>query len=68
MSDLLTMLREHDLPPRWDDRLVAWRGWETQPPAFICPPPRQECCEAYRPTGHQPRARRVVPRHHPGRH
>jgi hypothetical protein len=40
------MTRRHDLPPRWDDRIVTWRGWEVQIEAFICPPPRQRCCEA----------------------
>lgn len=48
MNDLLTMLREHDLPPRWDGRLVTWSGWTPQPPAFICPPPPlgDTCCPA----------------------
>lgn len=46
MTDLLTMLREHDLPPRWDGHAVLWHGWETRlAPIFICPPPRPTCCE-----------------------
>lgn len=38
--------RLHDLPPRWDGRIVVWQGWQAQPPAFICPPPRPSCCIA----------------------
>lgn len=34
-DDLLTMLREHDLPPRWDGRAVAWDGWEYVPPSSM---------------------------------
>lgn len=26
-DDLLTLLREHDLPPKWDGRAVWWEGW-----------------------------------------
>lgn len=43
-EDLLTMLREHDLPPFWDGLATVWDGWETQIEAFICPPPKQSCC------------------------
>lgn len=39
-------LREHDLPPMWDGLAVVWGGWLAPPPAFICPPPRPECCAA----------------------
>lgn len=46
MSDLLTMLRKHDLPPRWDGRAVVWQGWEYAPSGvFICPPPTRDVCE-----------------------
>ena len=47
MSDLLTLLREHDLPPRWDGHAVWWEGWHPGiVPVFICPPPRRPlCCE-----------------------
>lgn len=31
MSDLLTVAREHDLPPKWDGRCVVWLGWEYAP-------------------------------------
>lgn len=46
MNDLLTLLREHDLPPRWDGLATVWDGWETQIPAFVCPPPKSSCCSA----------------------
>lgn len=47
MSDLLTELREHDLPPKWDGLAVLWRGWEydTSHQVFICPPPPPSMCE-----------------------
>lgn len=45
MTDLLTMLRDHDLPPRWDGLAVVWDGWHAPVPVFICPPPRPSCCE-----------------------
>lgn len=45
-GDLLVELREHDLPPKWDGLVVVWHGWEYQRPAFICPPPKKDCCEA----------------------
>lgn len=37
MADLLTLVREYDLPLKWDGRRVVWRGW-TDPYAgvFIC--------------------------------
>lgn len=54
MTDLLTLLREHDLPPRWDGRAVWWEGWrpdlEAVGPVFICGPGaralRARVCEA----------------------
>ena len=49
MSDLLTELRQHDLPPKWDGRVVAWQGWEYAPSGvFICPPPKADVCEGCR--------------------
>lgn len=45
MSDLLTELREHDLPPRWDGRVVIWKGWEYQGTALVCPSPQPTVCE-----------------------
>lgn len=45
MTDLLAMLREHDLPPRWDGHAVVWSEWEyARPGVFICPPPPPEVC------------------------
>lgn len=45
MSDLLTLAREHDLPPKWDGHVVAWEGWEYAPSGvFICPRPRLDVC------------------------
>ena len=35
MNDLLTMLREHDLPPKWDGRCVVWLGWEYGTPTSL---------------------------------
>ena len=29
--------RRHDLPPRWDGRIVRWSEWDTSP-AFVCGP------------------------------
>lgn len=47
MSDLLTLMRENDLPPKWDGRVVRWDGWRDLPAAFICPPPRErDVCPA----------------------
>lgn len=47
MSDLLTLAREFDLPPKWNGLLVSWSGWEPQIPATICPPPKtRDCCSA----------------------
>lgn len=47
MTDLLTLAREHDLPPRWDGRIVTWTDWVPQLPAFVCPPPAlaDTCCQ-----------------------
>jgi len=38
--------RAHDLPRFWDGKAVAWRGWEAEIEAFICPPPKPSCCPA----------------------
>jgi len=47
VTDLLTMLREHDLPPFWDGHAVVWLPWEYAPSGvFICPPPKAETCES----------------------
>ena len=35
MSDLLSLLREHDLPPKWDGLAVLWKGWEYVPPTSM---------------------------------
>ena len=40
--------RRHDLPPRWDGRIVKWSEWDTSP-TFVCgrpqpPAPRCEGC------------------------
>jgi len=49
VSDLLTLAREFDLPPKWNDCIVRWNGWEPQLDAIVCrrgtPQPR-ECCSA----------------------
>lgn len=46
MSDLLTLARENDLPPKWNGLAVLWRGWEYVPAGtFICPPPKIDVCE-----------------------
>lgn len=45
-GDLLTELRENDLPPFWDGHAVVWEGWEyAQSGVFICPTPKREVCE-----------------------
>lgn len=36
MDDLLTLAREHDLPPLWDGLAVVWEGWRDVPPVFLC--------------------------------
>lgn len=42
MDDLLTLLREHDLPPFWDGLAVVWDTWRTEStPVFLCPPPKR---------------------------
>ena len=49
MTDLLTLAREHDLPPKWEGLAVLWRGWEAglRNHVIICPPPKTpECCAA----------------------
>lgn len=47
MADLLTLAREFDLPPKWNDCIVQWRGWEPEPTVLLCrrgkPAPR-DCC------------------------
>lgn len=57
MTDLLTLAREHDLPPRWDGFAVVWKPWQTPPPVFVCPPIRDnDVCTSCR-----------LPRYHRGR-
>lgn len=49
MSDLLTELREHDLPPSCDGIAVEWLGWQILPThVFICGRgrPEPDCCRA----------------------
>jgi Zn finger protein HypA/HybF involved in hydrogenase expression len=44
-DDLLTLMRENDLPPRWDGRVVVWEGWkDSMPNVFICPPTKRDVC------------------------
>lgn len=43
---LMSTARKHDLPPMWDGRIVTWHGWQTLPPAFLCPPPAPDCCRS----------------------
>lgn len=43
-ADLLTLAREHDLPPRWDGHPVTWTSWGPVPAAFLCPPPAGPRC------------------------
>lgn len=41
--------RPHDLPPRWDGKVVLWEGWRalhTDGPVFLCPPGPPQCCPA----------------------
>lgn len=43
--------RPHDLPPRWDGRVVVWDDWdrfEEKVVVFICPPPKasSRVCQA----------------------
>jgi hypothetical protein len=52
-GDLLALLREYDLPPRWDGRAVWWDGWRLPldgAQVFICGPGarhlRTRACEA----------------------
>ncbi|MDP9820403.1 hypothetical protein [Nocardioides massiliensis] len=45
MTDLLTLLREHDLPPRWDGRAVVWEGWEYAPITTLHLHMRPDVCE-----------------------
>ena len=54
MSDLLTMLREHDIPPRWDGLAVVWEGWQHAPPVHWCSARLVDVCEGCgRPTTHR---------------
>lgn len=66
MTDLLTLLREHDLPPRWDGLAAVWDGWHMPPadPVFICPPRavHASCCEGCGSTATQPMNRGRVAR------
>lgn len=66
MTDLLTLLREHDLPPRWDGLAVVWDGWHMPDPGpvFICPPRavRADCCVGCGSTAVQPSNRGRVAR------
>lgn len=36
----LTLVRKcgHDLPPRWDGRIVEWSEWDTSSSYFVCGP------------------------------
>ena len=43
MNDLLTLLREHDLPVAWDGLATVWDGWHKPAPAFVCPPQPSSC-------------------------
>lgn len=46
MSDILTLARENDLPPKWDGLVVLWDGWQYAPSGvFVCPPPKNDVCE-----------------------
>jgi hypothetical protein len=46
MSDLLSMLRDNDLPPKWDGRVIVWQGWQYAPSGVhVCPTPQREVCE-----------------------
>lgn len=55
MQPVLPVSRLHDLPPRWDGRVVAWDGWEVpNGPVFICPPLPKSCCEACGSAAQQP--------------
>lgn len=47
-GDLLTALRDHDLPQTWDGHLVTWRGWHPLRQVFICPRPQPGHCEQCR--------------------
>jgi hypothetical protein len=32
----VNLLREHDLPPKWDGRVIEWGAWAENGPIFIC--------------------------------
>ena len=44
MSDLLTLTREFDLPPKWDGHPVEWGEWD-KTPVIICPTPQRDPCD-----------------------
>ena len=50
MTDLFSLTRTHDLPPKWDGRVVAWSTWHPARELFICPPPKPEPCRACKST------------------
>src|SRR6476661_6352718 len=56
----LPLPTEHDLPPRWDGKVVEWRGWVMLPVAFVCPPRTRGCCEQCGSTADQPHNRGLV--------
>ena len=60
MTDLLTLAREYDLPPRWDGHAVVWKPWETPIAMQICPPPRADVCGRPAVRHGQPQQSRVV--------
>jgi hypothetical protein len=41
MTDLLSLMRENDLPPKWDGRAVLWESWRDDSDMFVCPPPHE---------------------------
>jgi hypothetical protein len=59
MTDMSAKAREHDLPPRWNGRIVLWGPWEMPPAAvFICGPVGRDryCCPYCGSTAERPRA------------
>ena len=63
-EDLLTLLREHDLPPFWDGLAVVWGQWTTDlPVVFVCPPPKRPAtCHGCGSTAEQHQAKGRVAR------
>lgn len=43
MADLLTLVRENDLPPKWDGHPVEWAGWQNSP-VIVCTRVKREPC------------------------